>query len=162
MVSLETKEGPGPKAPAVMGEEELAGWGERIGSSVRPPVFLMLRGTVGAGKSVLARAIARGAGVRGVVPSPTFNLVFRYPGLKGRTIVHMDLYRLNDESELAELGWEELGGKGEIVIVEWPERAGAALPPDRWEISLSAPAPGAAVRAVEVSRSGRPPGLPAR
>ena len=145
-----------------MSEEELAGWGERIGSSVRPPVFLMLSGAVGAGKSVLARAVARGAGVRGAVPSPTFNLVFRHPGVGGRTIVHMDLYRLNDASELAELGWEELGGKGEIVIVEWPDRARDALPPDRWEISLSAPAPGATVRAVDVLRSGRPPELPAR
>ena len=67
----------------VLSEEELARWGERIGSSVRPPVFLMLRGPVGAGKSVLARAVARGAGVRGAVPSPTFNLVFRYPGGQG-------------------------------------------------------------------------------
>ena len=74
----------------------------------------------------------------------------------------MDLYRLNDESELAELGWFELGDRGEIVIVEWPERAQTVLPPDRWEISLAAPAPGATVRAVEVSRSGNPPGLPDR
>lgn len=146
----------------VLSEKELAGWGERIGSSVRPPVFLMLRGPVGAGKSVLARAVARGAGVRGAVPSPTFNLVFRYPGMRGRTVVHMDLYRLRDESELAELGWYELGGRGEIVLVEWPERARAALPRDRWEISLSAPAPGATVRAVEILRRGHPPELPAR
>ena len=88
----------------VMSEEELAEWGRRIGSSVRPPVFLMLRGPVGAGKSVLARAVARGAGVRGAVPSPTFNLVFRYRGMRGRTIVHMDLYRLNDESETGGTG----------------------------------------------------------
>lgn len=146
----------------VLSEEELARWGERIGSSVGSPVFLMLRGPVGAGKSVLARAVARGAGVRGAVPSPTFNLVFRHPGVTGRTIVHMDLYRLNDESELAELGWFELGDGDEIVIVEWPERARNVLPPDRWEISLNAPAPGATVRAVEVSRSGNPAGLPNR
>ena len=146
----------------VLSEGELARWGERIGSSVRPPVFLMLRGPVGAGKSVLARAVARGAGVRGPVPSPTFNLVFRHPGTRGRTIVHMDLYRLNDESELAELGWYELGGRGEIVVIEWPERACAALPRDRWEISLNAPEPGASVRAVETLRHGRPPELPTR
>ena len=158
----DTAETASVKTRRVLSEEELARWGERIGSSVRPPVFLMLRGPVGAGKSVLARAVARGAGVRGAVPSPTFNLVFRYPGVRGKTIVHMDLYRLNDESELAELGWFELGDRGEIVIVEWPERARALLPPDRWEISLTAPAPGATVRAVEVSCSGKPPGLPDR
>lgn len=158
----DTAEAPVRDTGMVLNEEELAGWGERIGSSVRPPVFLMLRGPLGAGKSVLARAVARGAGVREVMPSPTFNLVFRYPGRRGRTVVHLDLYRLNDESELAELGWFELGDRGEIVIVEWPEKARAVLPPDRWEISLSAPTPGATVRAVNLLRTGHPPGLPAR
>ncbi len=146
----------------VLDEGALTEWGELVGSSVAPPVFLMLRGPVGAGKSVLARAIARGAGVRGVVPSPTFNLVFRHPGTRGRTLVHMDLYRLRDESELDELGWFELGAKGEIVIVEWPERARAILPPDRWEISLNPPTPGASTRAVGVLRHGTPPELPDR
>ena len=158
----ERAEAPVAQTQLVLSEEELARWGRRIGSSVRPPVFLMLRGPVGAGKSVLARAVARGAGVRGALPSPTFNLVFRYPGTGGRTIVHMDLYRLNDESELAELGWFELGVPREIVIVEWPERARAVLPPDHWEISLSATVPGADVRAVEVLRRGNPPALPNR
>ena len=158
----DTAEAPAQETPRVLSEAELERWGERIGSSVRTPVFLMLSGSVGAGKSVLARAVARGAGVGGAVPSPTFNLVFRYPGTAGRTIVHMDLYRVRDESELVELGWDELGDKGEIVIVEWPERAGSFLPQDRWEISLCAPAPGATVRAVDVFRRGRPPGLPAR
>lgn len=158
----DTTAAPAPGTRMVLSEEELVGWGERIGSSVGTPVFLMLRGPVGAGKSVLARAVARGAGVRGAVPSPTFNLLFRYSGKGERTIVHMDLYRLNDGSELAELGWFELGDRREIVIVEWPERARAVLPPDRWDISLNAPAPGAAVRAVEVVRNGNPPGLPDR
>ncbi len=161
-MSPDATEAPAQETPRVLSEEELERWGERIGSSVHTPVFLMLIGAVGAGKSVLARAVARGAGVEGAVPSPTFNLVFRYPGAGGRTIVHMDLYRVRDESELVELGWDELGDKGEIVIVEWPERAGSVLPQDRWEISLSAPVPGATVRAVDVFRHGRPPGLPAR
>ena len=146
----------------VLSEEELERWGEHIGSSVDTPVFLMLCGPVGAGKSVLARAVARGAGVRGAVPSPTFNLLFRYRAAAGRSIVHMDLYRVSDEAELMELGWDELGEEGEIVIVEWPERAGALLPADRWEISLHPPVPGAIVRAVEVAPNGHPPDLPAR
>lgn len=158
----DTAEAPVREGPRLLSEEELERWGENIGSAVDTPVFLMLRGPVGAGKSVLARAVARGAGVRGAVPSPTFNLVFRYPGLAGRTIVHLDLYRVSDESELVELGWDELGDEGEIVIVEWPERAGGVLPEDRWDISLVSPVAGAAVRVVEVLRSGRPPELPDR
>ncbi len=60
-------------------EDELVAWGRRIGAAVTVPVFIGLIGPLGAGKSVLARAVARGAGVEGALPSPTFNIVFRYP-----------------------------------------------------------------------------------
>jgi tRNA threonylcarbamoyladenosine biosynthesis protein TsaE len=141
-------------------EAELVAWGRRLGSELEVPVFLGLRGPLGAGKSVLARAIARGAGVVEVMPSPTFNLLFRYSGTDGIEVVHMDLYRLRDPSELWELGWEELGQGPEIILVEWPERAGHLLPTDRWEIHLSVPAPGSPHRIVEVHREGAPPHLP--
>ena len=64
-------------------EPELAAWGRRIGAEARPPVFIGLKGPMGAGKSVLARAIGAGAGVREAMPSPTFNLVFRYAPAEG-------------------------------------------------------------------------------
>jgi len=118
-------------------ESELEAWGERLGRNLDPPVFVCLRGPLGAGKSVLARAIARGAGVDAEMPSPTFNLVFRYAGAGGKRFVHLDLYRIEDVEEVWELGWEELGAPGEIVLVEWPERAEPLLPPDRYEIALS-------------------------
>lgn len=97
--------------------------------------MIALRGDLGAGKSVLARAIARGAGVTGPMPSPTFNLVYRYTGDRA-TIVHLDLYRLEFEDDVWELGWRELGSGNEIVLAEWPERAETLLPPDRWEIHI--------------------------
>ncbi len=143
-----------------LSEEELNRWGERIGREVTVPIFMGLRGQLGAGKSVLARAIARGAGVEGAIPSPTFNLLFRYPARDDVEVVHMDLYRLRDPSELWELGWEELGASNEIVLVEWPERAGENLPDDRWDIHLLLPEPGSPVREVQVRRGGNPPHLP--
>ncbi|HEX6063339.1 MAG TPA: tRNA (adenosine(37)-N6)-threonylcarbamoyltransferase complex ATPase subunit type 1 TsaE, partial [Longimicrobiales bacterium] len=103
-------------------------WGHAIGESVRTPVVLALRGDLGAGKSVLARAVAGGAGVRASMPSPTFNLLFRYEAPRGITISHLDLYRLEDENEVWELGWRELGDGNEIVLIEWPERAEGLLP----------------------------------
>jgi len=115
----------------ILSEGELVRWGNRIGRDISGPVFLGLKGPLGAGKSVLARAVARGAGVEGPIPSPTFNLVFRYPTPRGVPLVHMDLYRIEDSGELWELGWEELGTAGELVVVEWPERAGQLLPHDR-------------------------------
>lgn len=141
-------------------ERELVRWGRRVGEEVDTPVFLGLQGQLGAGKSVLARAIARGAGVEGAMPSPTFNLLFRYPARKGLEVVHMDLYRLRSPDELWELGWDELGRTGEIVLVEWSERAGEHLPEDRWDVHLAPPEPGSPLRVVRVQRVGTPPHLP--
>ena len=151
----------------IVDQAELERWGRRIGERVRTPVFLGLRGPLGAGKSVLARAVARGAGVGEAMASPTFNLVFRYDRPGGGPVLHMDLYRLERPDELWELGWEELGGDREIILVEWPERAGDLLPRDRWEIHLTLPEPGDEMdgprelyRRVSVRRFGRPPHLP--
>ncbi len=143
-----------------LSEAELVRWGEVVGAGVHPPMFLLLRGPLGAGKSVLARAIARGAGVEGAVPSPTFNLMFRYPTTRGLEIVHLDLYRVPDPEELWELGWQDLGTPDEIVLVEWPERAEELMPLDRWEITLAQVDGDSESRSVEVSRVGRPPHLP--
>lgn len=144
----------------ILSEDDLVRWGERIGKEVRGPVFLGLKGPLGAGKSVLARAVARGAGVEGPIPSPTFNLVFRYPSRRGISVVHMDLYRINISSDLWELGWEELGADGELVLAEWPERSGDLIPHDRWEIELVISEKGSDLREVAVSRFGDPPHLP--
>jgi len=144
----------------ILSEGDLARWGERIGKEILGPVFLGLKGPLGAGKSVLARAVARGAGVEGPIPSPTFNLVFRYESTRGIPIVHMDLYRVAAPAELWELGWQDLGGDGELLLVEWPERAGELNPHDRWEIDMRISDKGPNLREVEVSRFGEPPHLP--
>lgn len=144
----------------VLTEADLRRWGMAIGRELRPPAFLCLRGELGAGKSVLARAVARGAGVEGNLPSPTFNLLFRYRGAGGVEVIHMDLYRLSHPDDVWELGWEEFGDEDQIVLVEWPERAEDHLPAARWDIALS-PVPGhPLLRTVEVTRLGNPPELP--
>lgn len=144
----------------IVTEGELERWGRRIGESAAPPLVLCLSGPLGAGKSVLARAVARGAGVTGAVPSPTFNLALRYPARDGLEVVHLDLYRLSDPDELWELGWQDLGGPSEIVLVEWPERAGALLPGDRWDVGLVPEGPERTLRRVSVRRVGEPHPLP--
>lgn len=75
-------------------------------------------------------------------------------------MVHMDLYRINISSDLWELGWEELGADGELVLAEWPERSGDLIPHDRWEIELVVSEKGPDLREVAVSRFGDPPHLP--
>lgn len=136
-----------------MGEEARAG-------ALELPLVVALRGPLGAGKSVLARAIARGAGVSSPMPSPTYNLLFTY-ALDGRTVHHLDLYRLEDPEDVWELGWEELGRGRELVLIEWPERAERLLPEGRWEVLLGLAGEG--LRTVRVERRGHappPPRLP--
>lgn len=121
---------------ALLSQDELEAWGRRVGREAPGPLVLVLRGDLGAGKSTLARAVARGAGVEGSVPSPTFNLLFTYRTASGRTVHHLDLYRLEDPDEVWDLGWGEWGDAGELVLVEWPERAERYLPAPRWEVRL--------------------------
>jgi tRNA threonylcarbamoyl adenosine modification protein YjeE len=140
--------------------DELEAWGRRLGEALDAPAYLAVSGELGAGKSVLARALARGAGVEGAVPSPTFNLLFRYPATRGRQVVHVDLYRLRTPEELGELGWDELGAPDEIVVVEWPERAGGRLPEPRWDLRLERVAGAPELRLLVVASAGDAPPLP--
>jgi tRNA threonylcarbamoyladenosine biosynthesis protein TsaE len=142
---------------ATFTEPQLQAWGERVGREARPPLFLALRGDLGAGKSVLARAVARGAGVDRVMPSPTFNLLYRYEA-GDADVVHLDLYRLERSDAVWALGWRELGAPHEIVLVEWPERAESLLPADRWDIMLETMS--ATERRVQGIPHGSPPPLP--
>jgi tRNA threonylcarbamoyladenosine biosynthesis protein TsaE len=144
---------------AELTEAELSAWGERIGREARTPLVLALRGELGAGKTTLARAVARGAGVAGDVPSPTFNLLFRYDTPRGVQVQHLDLYRLEHPDEVWELGWDELGDARDLVLIEWPDRAEALLPAPRWEVTLEDRGdPGR--RRVTARAVGDPPRLP--
>jgi len=142
-------------------EASLTRWGKRIGATTTTPVVIGLRGQLGAGKSVLARAIGEGAGVTVSMPSPSYNLLLRHPADMGREVVHLDLYRIESSDELWELGWEQLGLNHEIVLVEWPERAEGFMPAHYWVIDLSVPAGQSELRDVGAERVGAPPDLAA-
>jgi N-acetylmuramate 1-kinase len=122
---------------------------------VRAGDFLALSGDLGAGKTTLARAFLRAllSDPELEAPSPTFTLMQTYDG-PGFPIVHADFYRLRGADELAPIGWDE-AIEGALVIVEWPERAAAALPPDRLEIALTFDlARGAAYRSAQIRAFG--------
>lgn len=110
--------------------------GEDLALALRAGDCLALNGALGAGKSTLARAVIRGMADDAAldVPSPTFTLVQTYP--LRIAIAHFDLYRISDPEELIELGLDEALLDG-AVLIEWPERAGARLPPDSIAIRIS-------------------------
>ena len=114
---------------------ELRAWGEKLGKTLRAPAIIALHGELGAGKTTLAQAICRGIGIREDVTSPTFALVNAYE-VDGTTVYHLDLYRLNGPEDLTNIGWDEILNSGEIVLIEWPERAGIRLPQDTIRLNL--------------------------
>ncbi len=88
---------------------------------------LLLEGDLGAGKSVVARGVARALGIAGAMPSPTFTLLIPYEGKK--KLYHFDLYRLADPDEFYAAGLDEFVGGDGIAVVEWPQMAD--LSPER-------------------------------
>ena len=93
--------------------------GERLGERLSSGDVVLLTGELGAGKTTFVRGVARGTGSHSPVASPTFQLVRVYPGRL--QLAHVDLYRVENSSELRDLGLEELAGQG-AVVVEWGER----------------------------------------
>ena len=123
---------------------------------IGPGDVITLSGDLGAGKTAAARALIRYLAADDAieVPSPTFTLVQAYD-LPPFQLLHADLYRINDASELEEIGLSPLP-EGTVALIEWPERAPAALPSDRIDIALShRPALGSTARAAEITGYGK-------
>jgi tRNA threonylcarbamoyladenosine biosynthesis protein TsaE len=116
--------------------EEMTRWGEALGASLEPPAVVTLAGDLGAGKTTLVQAIARGYGVRDAVTSPTFALVHEYHAVRS-PVFHLDLYRLTGPHQLANIGWDDAISAMAVVFIEWPERAGSEVPPATHSIKLS-------------------------
>ncbi|HXB03885.1 MAG TPA: tRNA (adenosine(37)-N6)-threonylcarbamoyltransferase complex ATPase subunit type 1 TsaE, partial [Candidatus Angelobacter sp.] len=93
--------------------------GEHLGKRLQTGDVVLLTGELGAGKTTFVRGVTRGAGSAAPVASPTFQLVRVYAGRV--QLAHVDLYRVEQLSELADLGLEELTEQGAVVI-EWGER----------------------------------------
>lgn len=112
---------------------------ERLGGAIADGLItgdaVALWGDLGTGKTTLARAILQKLGVAEDVPSPTFTIVQSYdtPRL---SVSHYDLYRVKHPREMDELGFDDALDQG-AALVEWPERAPEALPPDTLHVRLS-------------------------
>lgn len=125
---------PGAKQELTL--DEMTKWGEALGAGLTAPCVITLTGDLGAGKTTLVQAIARGYGVSAAVTSPTFALVHEYRAAKS-PVFHLDLYRLEGPHQLANIGWDDILASRAVVLIEWPDRAGAELPPAALEIILA-------------------------
>ncbi|HET6380545.1 MAG TPA: tRNA (adenosine(37)-N6)-threonylcarbamoyltransferase complex ATPase subunit type 1 TsaE [candidate division Zixibacteria bacterium] len=114
--------------------EETHAVGRALGAAAEPGTLLALRGPLGAGKTQLAKGVAVGLGVRGVVNSPTFILMNEHPGRL--RLFHVDAYRLGDPEEALAAGLlDERQAEG-VTVIEWAERLGDWLPAERLDLTI--------------------------
>jgi tRNA threonylcarbamoyladenosine biosynthesis protein TsaE len=131
-------------------EAATARLGARLAPLARPGDIIALSGPLGVGKTALARGFIGALGHHGEVPSPSFAMVQPYEQLSP-PVWHVDLYRIEDVSELGELGLDAAADA--VLLVEWPERAGEHHWPDALVLSLDFAQSGERILTAEVPPS---------
>jgi tRNA threonylcarbamoyl adenosine modification protein YjeE len=140
---------------ALPDEAETRALAVELAAVLEPGDLVTLSGDLGAGKTTFARALIRhlAGDDRIEVPSPTFTLMQNYE-LPRFPLVHADFYRLSGPSELGELGVDEVA-ENAVILLEWPDRAGQLLSPNRFDITLTlSPAKGMTHRNAAVTGHG--------
>ena len=122
-------------------EEQLAEVAEALLDALEGRTVVALRGEMGAGKTTLVRALAEHLGVEDQVTSPTFALVNQYEGANGERLFHFDFYRIDDEREAFDLGYEEYFYSGDLCLVEWPEKIERLMPDEVVEVRITVESP---------------------
>lgn len=112
--------------------------GFELAQQLTAPTIIFLEGQLGAGKTTFVRGLMRGFGYTGTVKSPTFTLIETYL-LPNKEILHADLYRLKDASELDAMGFRDYFTDNSIVLIEWASHAENVLPKPTLRCTLSIP-----------------------
>ena len=117
-------------------EAETEALGARLAAVLTPGTVVAYRGGLGMGKTAFTRGLAKGLGYSGRVTSPTFTIVNEYEG--GRLpLFHFDMYRLEDDDALFDIGWEDYLDRGGICAVEWSEQVARAMPADTVYVTIA-------------------------
>ena len=131
-------------------EQATVTFGAALAGAARRGDVITLSGPLGVGKTALARGFIRALGNEGDVPSPSFAIVQPYEELSP-PVWHVDLYRIEDPSEVEELGLDS--ATDAVLLVEWPERAGRQLWPEALALSLDFAPDGARILTAKVPPS---------
>jgi tRNA threonylcarbamoyladenosine biosynthesis protein TsaE len=123
-------------------------FGRKLSKVLRVGDVVTLSGALSAGKTTLVRGLLGALGHKGEVPSPSFAIVQPYESLK-LPVWHVDLYRIDDPSDLAELGLEDIREDG-VLIIEWPEHGDGSMWPEALALSLNVGDDGARALTAEV------------
>ena len=109
---------------------------KQFAASLASGDIVCLEGDLGAGKTTFTQGLCAALGAKRAVTSPTFCIVSEHPSERF-LVVHMDLYRLHDEDDVLQIGWEDYLARGAVLVVEWPDRAGSLIPPDAKRVRFS-------------------------
>ena len=104
--------------------------------AVKNTNVIALHGEMGAGKTTFVHALCDELGVQNAVSSPTFSIINEYATAAGKTIYHLDLYRLKSVQEAIDAGVEDCFYSGNLCLVEWPEIAPAIFPEDTLHVYI--------------------------
>ena len=109
-------------------EQEMLQLAAKLALAIQPGTVIFLQGPLGAGKTTFSRGFLAALGHKGKVKSPTYALLEQYD-LQNMTICHFDLYRIDDEEELDQIGIRDYFQPANVCLIEWPERGATRLPP---------------------------------
>lgn len=121
---------------------------KQFAASLKSGDVVCLEGDLGAGKTTFTQGLCAALGAKRAVTSPTFCIVSEHPA-DDFLVVHMDLYRLHDEEDVLQIGWEDYLAQGAVLVVEWSDRAGSLIPQDAKHVRFTYGADGT-TRTIEL------------
>jgi len=133
-----------PNEIVSLSPEDTEAFGKRLAGYLEPGSVVALSGGLGAGKTRLVKGIAGALGVVENITSPTYTIINEYPldgRLKGRSLYHIDAYRLNNDEDFASTGAGDCISSDGITIIEWSDRVPRSVPSGaiRLEIEITGP-----------------------
>ncbi len=138
----------------IANEAEMLAFGSKLAATLCPNLTIYLIGDLGSGKTTLVRGILHGLGYKGVVKSPTYNLVEIYK-ISRLYLYHFDFYRFNDPIEWEEAGFRDYFNCDSVCLVEWPEKANGLLPTADLQITIDIPESGREINVHAGTEAGK-------